>query len=69
MDIQATATTAAPMTSTTFNDKPFLVQSPDVTYTDSEMVSKYTYQVSVLFLFRRKKKAGPEEIVKNKDSK
>lgn len=34
------------MTSTTFNDKPFVVQSPDVTYTDDEMVSKYTYQVS-----------------------
>lgn len=33
------------MTSTTFNDKPFVVQSPDVTYTDDEMVSKYTYQV------------------------
>lgn len=33
------------MSSTTFNDKPFVVQSPDVTYTDEEMVSKYTYQV------------------------
>lgn len=33
------------MTSTTFNDKPFVVQSPDVTYTEDEMVSKYTYQV------------------------
>lgn len=31
---------------TTFSDKPFVVQSPDVTYTDDEMVSKYTYQVS-----------------------
>ena len=30
---------------TTFSDKPFVVQSPDVTYTDDEMVSKYTYQV------------------------
>lgn len=30
---------------TTFNDKPFVVQSPDVTYTEDEMVSKYTYQV------------------------
>lgn len=33
------------MSSTTFNDKPFVVRSPDVTYTDDEMVSKYTYQV------------------------
>lgn len=33
------------MSSTTFNDKPFVVQSPDVTYTEDEMVSKYTYQV------------------------
>lgn len=33
------------MTSTTFNDKPFVVQSPDVTYSDDEMVSKYIYQV------------------------
>lgn len=33
------------MSSTTFNGKPFVVQSPDVTYTEDEMVSKYTYQV------------------------
>lgn len=30
---------------TTFSDTSFVVQSPDVTYTDDEMVSKYTYQV------------------------
>lgn len=34
-----------PENMTTFSDKPFVVQSPDVTYTDDEMVSKYTYQV------------------------
>lgn len=39
------------MSSTTFNDKPFVVRSPDVTYTDDEMVSKYTYQVYGLFVF------------------
>lgn len=39
------------MTSTIFNDKPFVVRSPDVTYTDDEMVSKYTYQVNQSFTF------------------
>ncbi|CAM9154037.1 unnamed protein product [Scytosiphon promiscuus] len=36
------------MTSTTFNDKPFVVQSPDVTYSDDEMISKYTYQTTLV---------------------
>ncbi|CAM9619826.1 unnamed protein product [Pylaiella littoralis] len=34
--------------SSTFSDKPFVVQSPDVTYTDDEMVSKYTYQTTLV---------------------
>lgn len=34
------------MTSTVFNEKPFEVNSPDVTYTEEEIVSKYTYQVN-----------------------
>lgn len=32
-------------TATTFRDTPFEVQSPDVNYTEDEIVSKYTYQV------------------------
>lgn len=35
------------MASTCFSDKPFKVHSPNVTYTEDEMISKYTYQVRV----------------------
>lgn len=31
--------------SATFSDKPFQVHSPNVTYTEEEIVSKYTYEV------------------------
>jgi hypothetical protein len=31
-----------------FQDAPFEVQSPDVTYTDKEIVSNYTYETVVV---------------------
>ncbi|CAM9434432.1 unnamed protein product [Ascophyllum nodosum] len=34
--------------SPSFNDKSFVVHSPDVTYTDDEMISKYTYQTTLV---------------------
>lgn len=45
LEIEKPSASSAPDSMTTFADKPFVVQSPDVTYTDDEMVSKYTYQV------------------------
>lgn len=35
-------------TATTFRDTPFEVQSPDVNYTEDEIVSKYTYQTTLV---------------------
>jgi myo-inositol-1-phosphate synthase len=36
------------MSATLFNEEPFLVQSPDVVYTDSEINSSYSYQTTVV---------------------